>query len=406
MAHGPSPLVRDVQSGGGAAVRERSERVLNTRISVPSHLCETHQKQAFKRKLPRYIRACNEGKWSIVLWDKKDHSKRRVVKYKCNSWRDVASCRRRDPTATREERRACKCCSCHNSSVYFARLKASFAKSPHWWLTFLETIDQEEFTREHLKTCRHCRKRLDRFCVIQAAYRALKGCWRNMMRYLKRHFKDITNYVITVEQHKKDWPHMHVAMQSQSFYAAFQDEENANLLWNKWLKEANRRCGFGYKLKLQNGRTVSTPAPVRSLEALSGYIVKAAGIASEFADATEKDQLPLLAPRHFRRIRCSVGFLVPKIKNEEVTGQLVKAVASDVSMALEVEKELAATKSAKEFIEVLQKRGKAIGLPPEIPRTPRTPWLKPHGDPVQLTFTWTSTQNTTQNTTAHPQVCS
>jgi hypothetical protein len=77
-----------------------------------------------------------------------------------------------------------------------------------------------------------------------------------------------------------------------------------------------------------------------------------------------------------------------------VTGQLVKAVASDVSMALEVEKELAATKSAKEFMEVFQKRGKAMGLPPEIPRTPRATWRKPPGDPVQLTFDWISTQNT------------
>jgi hypothetical protein len=54
---------------------------------------------------------------------------------------------------------------------------------------------------------------------------------------------------------------------------------------------------------------------------MAGYLVK---LTRELTGAGPKNQIPVNAPRHFRRLRASKGLLPPRKKNDHVTGALVK----------------------------------------------------------------------------------
>jgi hypothetical protein len=86
-------------------------------------------------------------------------------------------------------------------------------------------------------------------------------------------------------------------------------------VWKNWMKPTAMKSGFGFKCEL---------SAVNDHAAMSGYLVKASNISGELSQSNSKDQLPIDAPKGFRRIRASRRFLVPKIKNEEVTGKLIQ----------------------------------------------------------------------------------
>jgi len=67
--------------------------------------------------------------------------------------------------------------------------------------------------------------------------------------------------------------------------------------------------------------------PLRSQEAMAGYITK---LGLELTGAHHKNQVPVNAPRHFRRIRASRGLLPKRTKDETITGQLFKVPAETV----------------------------------------------------------------------------
>jgi hypothetical protein len=58
---------------------------------------------------------------------------------------------------------------------------------------------------------------------------------------------------------------------------------------------------------------------MREANAMAGYLVK---LARELTGAAVKDQVPVNAPSHFRRLRASQGLLPPPYKNPEITGAL------------------------------------------------------------------------------------
>ena len=54
---------------------------------------------------------------------------------------------------------------------------------------------------------------------------------------------------------------------------------------------------------------------------MAGYLTK---LARELTGAGVKSQVPVNAPRHFRRIRASAKLLPPRKKNPDITGILHK----------------------------------------------------------------------------------
>lgn len=302
------------------AVPPKAELV-NTRISESLHLCRGRLKQ-----LPRYVRACQNQTWSLVLWKKDNPKERKILPYRCRSWRCVENCARRNQRATREERSKCRCCACQNAATYFARLKTSFDRSPEWWCFAVYTLDQERFRIKHSQKCKNCAKSFSEECCINSAYRGILERLRTHVMWLRRRY-GVDAYVTVVEQHRTGWPHVHMAIKSKSLYSKTLDGEDARLEWARHIKKSAVRCGLGY---------IGSVQAARNNDAVAGYITKVSGVACELLDATEKEQLPLAAPRHFRRVRASRGFLVPKIKDETVTGELVQRPAHEVQNAFDL----------------------------------------------------------------------
>jgi hypothetical protein len=57
---------------------------------------------------------------------------------------------------------------------------------------------------------------------------------------------------------------------------------------------------------------------------MAGYLTK---LAKELTGAGVKHQVPVNAPRHFRRIRASIGLLPPRYKDPEITGRLIRGTS-------------------------------------------------------------------------------
>ena len=84
---------------------------------------------------------------------------------------------------------------------------------------------------------------------------------------------------------------------------------------SRWLEPNARACGFGMRTWLE---------PVRDEGAMAAYTVKLAG---EMGKAC---QVPLNAPRHYRRLRASHGLLPPRPKNPDITGRLTRKEVEEV----------------------------------------------------------------------------
>jgi hypothetical protein len=118
------------------------------------------------------------------------------------------------------------------------------------------------------------------------------------------------DYVCTIERHKSGYPHLNVLVFSQGLFGECLGDG-----WKMWRSERGwggqnvPECGFGFRLWAE---------PVRDYDAMCGYLVK---ICRETAKV---EQLPVNAPKHFRRIRASRGLLPPVYKSLDVTGGLVK----------------------------------------------------------------------------------
>jgi len=121
------------------------------------------------------------------------------------------------------------------------------------------------------------------------------------------HFGDI-KYIQTWEIHETGWPHVHVAVSNEELWRISKRSPTSN--WIDYVKPHAVACGFG---------PIGWVEPLRSKAAMAGYLSK---MAAELTDSNIKSQVPVNAPRHFRRLRASVRLLPPPYKNPDITGVL------------------------------------------------------------------------------------
>ena len=92
--------------------------------------------------------------------------------------------------------------------------------------------------------------------------------------------------------------------------------------WRKWrqdLKKLAVKAGFGEVLWVE---------PVRDSEAMAGYMTK---LSRELTGASRKDQVPVNAPRHFRRLRASRGLLPSAYSHAGVwTGRMIQKSVGEI----------------------------------------------------------------------------
>lgn len=224
----------------------------------------------------RYVAACEAHAWTLVSWRKDRPGEKSARRYECGSWRHAGECRR------------------WKGSQDFARVKAAVASRKSWTYIVL-TFDPKRWHDKY------------------AAYKGAISAWAKLRKRMTRAWGRI-EYIQTWEQHSSGWPHVNILVHNEALADACADDG-----WKKvrkdWLEPNAIDCGFGMRTWIE---------PMRQAEAISGYLVKLANkLTAELTDAGVKDQVPVDAPKNFRRLRASQGLLPPAYTaGEEWTGEL------------------------------------------------------------------------------------
>lgn len=216
--------------------------------------------------VPGYVHACEDGRWHLDLRNKKTNE-RLCVPYHCRSWRHRGACAK--ARAADDARRI------REGFVRYGKAMAYLV------LTFNPA---------------------DHAGGVADAYRIIVRCWQVLYQRLTRRWGKAP-YVLLVEEHRNRWPHVNALL------GGHVGAEVAAGRWRQVRRVLNpivEAAGFGKRLWVDARAGTA---------ALPQYIAKY---------CTKAEQAPLHAPRKFRRLRATRGFLgAPKPSGEEFTGQLV-----------------------------------------------------------------------------------
>jgi hypothetical protein len=141
-------------------------------------------------------------------------------------------------------------------------------------------------------------------------------CWDLLRKKLTWRY-DAIAYIQTWERHKKGGCHANLVMGNPQIFHQVKED------WKAWRRNTliplAVAAGFGPVawVELCDGETGR----------LAGYLTK---LAAELTDSAGKNQVPVDAPPHFRRIRASRGILPPK-PDTDLTGELAKIPVPEYS---------------------------------------------------------------------------
>lgn len=221
-----------------------------------------------------YVGACERGAWHLEMWKRDGSDPSRVhIPFRCRSWRHEGECRE-----------WCGACD-------FMRCQEALTTRPHWTSVVL-TYPHREWPRV---------RELFRFGVVS---------WSRLRKRIVREYGTL-EYIQTWEQHKSGHPHVNVAISNTKLF--LDACRNRKEVITGWFRENAMACGFGKEMWV---------TPVYDAKGMAGYMTK---LARELTGATMKNQIPVLAPRHFRRLRSSRGTLPPRHKRKEYTGRIIKS---------------------------------------------------------------------------------
>jgi hypothetical protein len=145
------------------------------------------------------------------------------------------------------------------------------------------------------------------------AYRAISQQTNKLIKRLEREFGKIVG-VVAVEQHANGWPHVNLVFKFQD--GILMDAEWVKKFEKRWLVPNAIACGFG---KMNSAALIKEG----EMEKVLSYVSKTGlSIAGEL---NKDSQIPMSAPKGFRRIRSIRGFLVSLKKESEYTGEIVKS---------------------------------------------------------------------------------
>lgn len=234
--------------------------------------------------VPKSVTACQDKRWHLELTHKATGARQRV-RFRCKSWR-------------------CHECRRGVAAVDFARISGALAGVPESECLFLVlTLDQRA------DAARGMTKQ-------QAFGDVLVRRVQSLIQWIRRNHDRGARYVLTVEQHRSGWPHVNVILHAPELARLLELEGRQDGLAPEWLRDVAVSCGLGRQLWAETPRT--------SGKRLAAYIVKLAHqetltVAGEVAKLS---QVPVTAPRGFRRLRSSPGFLPKRMKLAEYAGKL------------------------------------------------------------------------------------
>lgn len=256
--------------------------------------------------LPRHVEQCARAGgrgWSVWVWRKNNPDVKTRLQYTCKSWRHKGNCARAA------------------AAQLFARLKEALDPIPANECSFwVLTLDRDGYYSGKP------------WANAEVAYKSLGHMSERFIKRLRRlcirhgwgSFK--SEWVQVVEAHRSGWPHVNLIIHNKGLAKYLEDEQRtrkangasengSRLIRDEFLGHAVE-CGWGER---------STAEPVKSRDAMAGYLTKLAANADEHMGELAKiTQAPTNAPVRFRRLRSGKGFLPPCRKNPQWTGALVR----------------------------------------------------------------------------------
>jgi hypothetical protein len=229
-----------------------------------------------------YIDHCRKKDWHLRVWPTGKPEQVRIIPFRCLSWRHEGECRQ------------------WRGAQDFLRVQEAMLSLEDW---------------------SHCVLTYEP-AGRKVSYRIFRGAIRQWDMLRKRLIREYGNlkYIQTWEQHESGWPHVHIAisnvMISQLCEVCSGTWDQKKVIgrrnFRRILKQHAVPCGFGYIGYLE---------AIRSRSHMATYLTKKS---KELVDGSGKCQLPIHAPRNFRRLRASAGLLPPPYSDPDLTGELVK----------------------------------------------------------------------------------
>jgi hypothetical protein len=139
------------------------------------------------------------------------------------------------------------------------------------------------------------------------SYEYVYKCWKRMYQRIRRHYSDI-KMIQTVERQGNKYAHLNNIFVSKQLS---EDWIASPLTVSSWYNKISQEAGFGH---------MTSFAPVDNVEGMASYITKISNkgddgsTVNQSSHITKLTQLPLNAPKGFRRLRSSKGFLVRRLK--------------------------------------------------------------------------------------------
>lgn len=229
------------------------------------------EKQDFIRGVtPKYVIACECGAWHLETWKKASPDQKTKMAFKCRSWRHEGACR------------------LWKGAQDFTRCKEAIEKWDFWLHLVLTFARPKGLTSRQM-------------------YLEGKERWSVLRKRIVRAFGKI-KYIQTWERHRTGHPHVHIALSNCELFESAVATPREN--WENILQSNAVECGFG---------SIGWLERLNSKVRMAAYLAK---LARELTGRGKDYQVPVNAPKNFRRLRASVRLLPPVHKDPDLTGLL------------------------------------------------------------------------------------
>jgi len=263
-------------------------------------------------KYPHYIRKCIRNGYSFKVTNKVTGAVKFVVAG-CNSWR-------------------CPLCNRKVGAKDYMRLLAAFkARDINNAVALTITLNQGKEQTKGINA--------------QKSYNVLTNKIKALIKSLRKQYGNI-EYVYCVESHESGWGHANLTAFNKEM--AYDARLDGDMISPPWLQNHIKKTKLG---------TVYSKI-VYSYEGLAGYTIKTAygdSLTGQISEMNKTSQLPIKAPKGFRRIKTSVRFWSKwegKKKNDDVLCEFVRRGPT----AQEMNEAIAAQKAQDSFLNETEDR--------------------------------------------------